>query len=165
MKRITSILAAAALVALMSDAAMAQATATQTVNLSVSAVQLIDVSSNSITLSIDGSSAVAGTQAVGSASDNSTSYSITHNAGSNLRITAAIDSDMPAGTSLTVNLANAGGNGSSAGTLTLSSTAQDAVTGIGAGVVSGETISYTFAADATAGQFSGSRTVTLTLTN
>jgi hypothetical protein len=165
MKRSLSLLAAAAFVALISDAAMAQATATQTVSLSVSAVQLIAVSNSAVTLTIDGTSAVAGTNAVGSASDNSTTYSITHNGASNLRITAAIDAVMPSGTSLSLGLANAGGNGASAGTVVLSTTAQDVVTGIAAGVVAGETISYTFAADASAGQFSGSRTVTLTLTN
>jgi len=165
MKHLTSIFAAVAFVALVNDAAIAQVTATQTVNLSVSAVQLIAVSNSSVTLSIDGSAAVAGTNGVGSASDNSTTYSITHNGAASLRITAAIDAAMPAGTTLDLALANVGGNGSSAGTVILSSTAQDVVTGIAAGVVSGEAISYTFSADATAGQFSGSRTVTLTLTN
>lgn len=164
MKRLSSILAAAAFVAFISDAAMAQASATQTVTLAVNAVQLISVSSNAVTLTITGSGAAAGTNAVGSASDNTTTYNITHNAAAPLRITAAINTNMPAGTSLDLALGNTGGNGTGA-SVTLSSTAQDVVTGIGAGIISGGTIGYTFAADASAGQFSGSRTVTLTLTN
>ena len=165
MKRTISILAAAAFFAFISESAIAQSSAQQTVNLSVSAVQLIDVSSGSVTLSIDGSAAVAGTNAVGSATDNSTSYSITHNNGANLRVTAQIDAAMPAGMTLSIDLANAS-NGTSAGAVDLSDgTAKDVVTTIAKGVVSAETISYSFAADADAGQFSGSRTVTLTLTN
>jgi len=164
MKRTTSILAAAALVTLISGGLLAQSTATQTVTLSVASVQLIAVDNNAVTLSIDGTSAVAGTNAVGSATDNSTTYSVTHNGAANLRITAAIDAAMPAGMSLSINLANST-NGTSAGAVTLGTTAQDVVTGIAKGIVNGESIGYTFSANADAGQFSGSRTVTLTLSN
>ena len=165
MKRTSSTLAAAALVTLISGALMAQTqtTATQTVNLSVASVQLIAVSGNMVSLGIDGTSAVAGTNAVGTDTDNSTTYSVTHNGSTPLRITAAIDVAMPSGTSLSIDLATS--NGTSAGTVTLGTTAQDVVTGIAKGVISAQSIGYSFSADASAGEFLGSRTVTLTLSN
>jgi hypothetical protein len=91
------------------------------------------------------------------------SYAITTNE-SDRKITAAIDTNMPAGTTLAVTLAAPSG-GASAGGVVLSTTAQDAVTGISTLNASGLNVSYTLTATAAAGVVAAdSRTVTYTVT-
>jgi hypothetical protein len=132
----------------------------QTVNFSVAAVAKLAVSGNSITLAIN--DGTAGTSALTAVSDNATSYSLVNN--KIQKITAGLNSNMPANTSLVINLAD--GNGSSQGDVTLTSGAQTVVDNIARGAMSGGTITYTLNADATAGVItSTSRTVTLTLTD
>lgn len=148
----------AALVA--TGSAFASDTTTQTVTFEVSAINEISVSGNPGALTV--STATAGS-APNAVSDASSSYAITTNE-TNRKITAAIDTAMPAGVTLTVSLAAPTG-ATSAGAVTLGTVAQDAVTGISTVNESGNTITYGLSATAAAGvQASASRTVTLTIT-
>ncbi len=78
--------------------------------------------------------------------DNSTATAITN--GTTMKITGAIDSAMPTGLTLKVNLADPDDTGSavSAGDVILSATAADLVTGIGPVAQEGLTITYTLSA-------------------
>lgn len=148
------------------QAAFAQSTATQSVNLTVSTVYKISTSGNPAALTV--TTGTAGTDALTSVSDNSTTYSITQNYGNAVKITANLDAALQTGYALTLNLAST--KGTSAGTINISNatsgSALSVVTGINRGADAGQTISYTFSALASAGMLtSTTRTVTLTLTN
>jgi hypothetical protein len=133
-------------------------TATQTVTCEIQAIDELSVSGDPAPLII--SSAAAGSEPT-SATDSSTTYSITTNQAGR-KITGQIDTDMTAGT-LTVNLTAPTG-GTSTGNVTLSSVAADLVTGFGAVAEGTRTITYTFSATASAGvAASTTKTVTLTL--
>ncbi|MDI9607840.1 MAG: hypothetical protein QM228_06240, partial [Atribacterota bacterium] len=77
-----------------------------------------------------------------------------------------IDSAMPTGLTLKVNLADPDDTGSavSAGDVILSATAADLVTGIGPVAQEGLTITYTLSATVEVAPTSGSKTVTFTVT-
>ena len=146
--------------------AFAQATATQTVTLAVNSVFKISTSGNPGALTITTGS--AGTDALTSVGDNSTSYSITQNFGNAVKITAHMDAALTSGYTLNLNLAST--KGTSAGSVDISNatsgSAVDVVTGINRGADAGQAISYTFSALASAGTLSStSKTITLTLTN
>jgi len=142
-----------------SSSLLATNTATQTVTIAVSAINELSVSGNPGALTI--SAATAGS-APTSVSDASTTYAITTNE-STRKITAAIGVAMPAGTTLTANLAAPTG-GTSAGALALSTTAVDVVTGITKLNESGKSITYSLSATSAAGTVSSTtRTVTLTV--
>jgi len=138
----------------------AASSTTQTVTFSVSAINEISVSGNPGALTV--SSATAGS-APSSATDSSTTYAITTNE-TNRKITGAINSAMPSGTTLAVQLAAPTG-ATGAGSVTLGTSAADLVTGIATLNESGKTITYTFSATTAAGTVSSStRTVTPTIT-
>jgi len=148
------------------QAALAQSTATQSVNLTVSTVYKISTSGNPSALTV--TTGTAGTDALTSVSDNSTTYSITQNFGNTVKITANLDAALQAGYTLNINMVST--KGTSAGSVNISNatsgSALSVVTGINRGADAGQTISYTFAALASAGMLtSTTRTVTLTLTN
>ena len=148
------------------QAVLAQSTAIQSVNLTVSTVYKISTSGNPSALTV--TTGTAGTDALTSVSDNSTTYSITQNFGNTVKITANLDAVLQAGYTLNINLAST--KGTSAGTINISNatsaSALSVVTGINRGADAAKTISYTFAALASAGMLtSTTRTVTLTLTN
>ncbi|MBB4635439.1 hypothetical protein [Longimicrobium terrae] len=133
-------------------------TATQTVSYEVSAVNEISVS-GSPSLVISAATAGSG---LTSASASGT-YAITTNE-TDRKITAEIDSDMPSGVTLSVSLAAPSG-ATSAGAVTLSSTAVDVVTGVSTVNQSGLNITYGLSATVSAGVVSaGNRTVTYTIT-
>lgn len=160
MKRITILLAVFALAAIMTQPVFAQATANQTVNLTVNSIYKLAVSGNPGALTI--SDMVVGASSA-STSDATSTYSMTTNV-TNSRISAQLDAALPAGLTLTIALV--GGNGTSAGTVDVSDgTAKNVVTSIARGAANAQTITYGFTADASAGAFTGSRVVTLTLTN
>lgn len=138
---------------------MAANTATQTVTFQVAAINEIAVSGNPGALIIN--TATAGSEPA-SVTDATTSYRFTTNQ-NNKKITGAINSNMPANTTLEINLTAATG-WSSAGYQSLSTSAVDLATG-GRRAASGLTITYRFSATVDAGELSDSRTVTLTLTN
>jgi hypothetical protein len=135
-------------------------TTTQTVTFEVQAIDEIAASG-------DPGALVVYTATAGSepdvATDNTTTYAITTN-GTNKKITGEIDVAMPANTTLEVNLAAPTG-GTSAGSVSLSASAADLVTGITQRAESGLTITYSLTATVSAGIVaSDTRTVTLTLT-
>ncbi|HET6230091.1 MAG TPA: hypothetical protein VFE05_08480 [Longimicrobiaceae bacterium] len=132
-------------------------TATQSVAYEVQAInQIAFTGSPSLTIS---------TATAGSAPTSVTangSYAITTNE-TDRKITAELDSDMPAGTTLSVTLAAPSG-ATSAGAVSLSTTAQDVVTGISTVNQSGLNAGYTLAATVAAGVVpAGSREVTYTV--
>lgn len=138
--------------------ASAQQTAQQVVSYEVAAVDQITVS-GSPSLVIN--SATAGST-LNSASASGT-YAVTTN-GANRKITAAIDTNMPTGVTLTVSLGAPTG-ATSAGTVTLNNVAQDVVTGISTVNQSGLSISYGLSATISAGVVpAGNKTVTYTIT-
>ncbi len=160
MKRITILLAVFALAAIMTQPMFAQATANQTVSLTVSSIYKLAVSGNPGALTI--SDMVVGATSA-STSDASSNYSMTTNV-ANSRMSAQLDAALPAGLTLTIALV--GGNGTSAGAVDVSDgTAKNVVTAIARGAANAQTITYGFTADVSAGPFTGSRVVTLTLTN
>ena len=139
-----------------------QGSAAQSVTLQVQPVTKLGVSGNPGSLVI--SDAQAGVSEM-SVEDNSTAYSLTTNL-DNMKIVASIDSPMPAGTRLLMNLASSGGT--SAGLVEVSNATLpvDVVTGIGKGAQVSQSIAYVFSADAEVGGIpSQTRTITLTLTN
>lgn len=134
--------------------------ATQTVTFSVIPINEISVTGNPGTMTVSTSPAGA---APNTASDSSTSYAITTN-GSYRKITAAINSPMPVGVTLTVDVTAPTG-ATSAGAVMLGTTPADVVTGITGIAESGRRITYVSAATSEAGVInSQSRTVTLTVT-
>jgi hypothetical protein len=159
MKTRLIIAAAMALVLGLSSLALAGSTATQSVTYEVQAINEISVSGDPGSLIIN--TATAGSEP-NDATDNSTTYAITTN-GSNKKITGEIDTAMPTDVTLKVNL-QAPTGGTSAGAVTLTSTAADLVTGISTVAQSGLTITYTLSATVDAGVVaSASKTVTLTI--
>lgn len=143
-------------------AAIAQAsnTASQTVTFQVTALNEITVTGNPQPLIINTATAGSGPVSV---QDASTKYSITTNEESK-KIAAALDTAMPTGTTLKVKLASS--KGSSAGDVTLDTTAANVVTGLSKCDDSDQTITYTFGATSAAGVIdSQTRTVTFTLTD
>ena len=146
--------------------AAAQATANQTVSLAVNAVYKIATSGNPGGLTI--TTGTAGTDALSTVSDNTTSYSITQNVAGTVKVTANLNSALSAGYTLQLNLASS--KGTSAGTVDISGTtpgsALNVVTGIAMGADANQTVTYTFGANASAGTLSSTnKVVTLTLTN
>jgi len=159
MKKISIIVLVAGSLCLLSGIAMAATSATQTVTYAVSAINAITVSGNPAALTVN--AATAGS-APTSVSDATTTYAITTNE-TGKKITGAINTDMDAGLTLTVNLVAPTG-GSSAGATSLSSVAADLVTGITTLNESGKTITYNLSATSAAGVVgSASKTVTLTI--
>ncbi len=138
-------------------------TATQTVGYEVQEIALIDVSGSPAAMTI--TAAPAG-QAPTPVTDATTTYSITNNAGTDSKkITAAINTDMPTGVTLEVEL-EAPTGGSSSGKVVLSDEALPVVTGIDNVSEAGMIITYTLSATAAAGKVtSASKTVTFTITN
>jgi hypothetical protein len=166
MKKSTVIIALVALSAFAFQASFAQASATQNLTLAVNTVYKIATSGNPGALTI--TTGTAGTDALTSVSDNSTTYSMTQNYGNTVKITANLDAALSAGYTLQINLAST--KGTSAGTVDISNatsgSAATVVSAINKGAESGKTITYTFSALASAGTLSSTaKVVTLTLTN
>jgi hypothetical protein len=166
MKKSLVIITLVALSAFAFQAAFSQATATQNLSLAVNTVYKIATSGNPGALTI--TTGTAGTDALTSVSDNSTTYSITQNYANTVKITANLDAALPAGYTLQINLASS--KGTSAGTVDISNatsaSALDVVTAIAKGADAAKAIGYTFSANASAGTLgSTAKVVTLTLTN
>ena len=147
-------------------------TATQSVTMTVNEIAVIDVTGNPGTLTIVAPGTGGTTPA--NPTDNSTyaQYTSTRAGALTRTITAEIGAlDVtPAGTSLKLTAAPAGGQGTSAGQKTLSSTAQSVVTGIasvatGTGATSGAQLTYELSLDTMGSLVAAeSKTVTVTLT-
>lgn len=157
--KFTKVIAAFVFLCGTASAGFAQTSATHDVTVVVPEFNMIAVSGN-LTLTLGAPASPGGdpTPAV----DAGSSYFVTTNATSK-KVTVALDSAFPTGITLTAELTPVGSS-TSAGAVTLSATAQDAVTGLG--LVSGNAaIEYTASATAAAGTMSETRTVTYTLTD
>lgn len=140
---------------------MAANTAQQTVTYEVTAINEISVSGDPTNLVVN--TATAGSEPTAD-TDATTTWAVTTNESSK-KMTGSIDSNMPANTTLEVNLAAPTG-GTGQGDVTLSTTAGDLVTGIATVAESGLTITYTLSATIAAGVVAqAQKTVTLTLTD
>jgi hypothetical protein len=149
-----------ATVALLAGATTASAqTATQNVTIQVNAISLIAVTGGSPSLTI--STATAGSNPTDATA--SVSWAVTTNQ-SNQKVTASINSAMPANVTLSAEL-DAPAGGTSAGAQSLSTTAVDMVTGISTLASAGLGLTYTLSATPAAGVVaSTTRTVTYTIT-
>lgn len=136
-------------------------TATQAVTMTIASTSNITTSGNPATMAVSLNSGGSG-----SATDNSTTYTVTSNTGApgSLKVTGSINSNMAPNTSLTATLSSAAG--SSQGAQTLSTTAVDLVTKIPTLVSDTGAITYVFGVSNgwTIASQTISRTVTLTLT-
>jgi hypothetical protein len=166
MKKTMMVLMISALSMITVESVRAQATATQTLTLAVNAVYKIATSGNPGPLTI--TTGTAGSDNLTAVTDNSTTYSITQNYGNTVKITANLNSVLPAGYTLLLGLNST--KGTSAGSVNISNatsgSAVNVVTAIQKGADAGQSITYTFSALASAGTLaSTAKTVTLTLTN
>jgi hypothetical protein len=154
MKKLTMVLAICAMSTLLISSAYAQ-TATQSFKLAVNSIYKIatvgTVPDLTITTATPGSDPTPVT-------DNSTTYSITHNNKDNgAKITAGIAPALPSGYTLTIDL-------DSKGAQDISTATKDVVANVAAGAFTGKTIAYSFSALATAGPLSAvTEVVTLTV--
>lgn len=144
-----------------SGIAMAASTATQTVTYQVSTINEIAVSGDPGSLIINSAVSGAGS-APAEATDASTTYALTTN-GTGETISAGLDSDMPSGVTLSINLAAPTG-GSSDGDVSLSSTAAEVVNSISGVAQSGLGITYKLDATMAAAVMASAATKTVTLT-
>lgn len=160
MKKFMILGAAALLVALLAPAAMADNAATQTVNFGVNEIQQIVVNNPSVDLTID--TAVAGQDPTPVTADSS--YSITVNSNSDRKITGEIDKNMEDGLTLEVALV-APKVGKSASDQKLTEKPVDLVIAMSRTKGDSLGMTYTLSATAEAGEVSGARTVTYTITN
>lgn len=155
MKRSIVVTALALATVALAPVVSAQSSASHDVTIAVSAIDEISVSGN-VTLTINDITLSQSAAA---------SYSVTTN-GVNRKIIAALNTDFSPTLSLDVTVAAPTAAGASAGTVTLSASAQDVVTGISAAAESGLTIDYTATADpSTPASTSETRTVTYTITS
>ncbi len=138
-------------------AAQGQTTVTQTVTYEVQAINEIGLNTP-VTLAINAATAGALSN---DATDDTTTYSITTNE-TGKKITARIDTAMPAGLLLKLRL-DPPSTGTSVGEVTLTTTPQDVVTGIGPATASKIKILYTLSATGAVVPTSGERSVTFTL--
>lgn len=138
--------------------ARAQTTVTQTVTYEVQAINEIGLNTP-LTLVINTAKAGALPYAV---ADDTTTYSITTNEAGK-KITAKIDTAMPAGLALKIRLDPPAQTGASTGEVTLNTTPQDVVTGIGPVTASKIKILYTLSATGAVAPTSGTISVTFTL--
>jgi hypothetical protein len=139
--------------------AMASETANQTVTYEIEAINELSVSGNPGALTVNAAVAGAAPTAV---EDATSSYAITTNE-TDRKITGAIDTDMPAGVTLTANLAAPTG-GTSANAVALTAVAADFVTGISTLNETAKSITYGLSATSAAGVVaSATKTVTFTI--
>ena len=134
----------------------------QTLNIEVKPITKLAVSGNPGALYITDASAGSDVLSV---SDNNSNYSMMTNL-DNMKIVASIDNPMPEGTRLMMKLESS--KGSSSGLVDVSNAMSpvEVVTALGKGSDLNQSITYTFAANASIGQLNvDSRVVTLTLTN
>lgn len=135
--------------------------ANQIVTFSVNAINEIAVSGNPGALAVN--AATAGSQP-NEATDNSTTYSISSN-GTNMKITGSINTAMPSGVTLKINLIPPTG-GSSAGDVSLGITPSNLISGATKVAETGKMITYKLSATVSAGVIvTANKTVTLTVTD
>lgn len=162
MKKSIMIIALVALSTFAFQMSLAQA-ANQLVTLEVKVVNKINIS-GPVSLMID--DAIPGGAGLQPVSDNSTSYNITHNGSAIGKITAAVNSPLPAGIKLELTLASTLGTSTGIQDISNATTAIDVVGGINQGKDATQMITYDFSATPEAGVFASTvKTVTLTVTD
>jgi len=144
--------------------AMAANTTTQDATITVEAINEISTSAGTVDITINAANAsVTAGDSSFTVTDTNTTMSYTTNEASK-KITAAIDADYAAGITLQVNVAST--SATSAGDVTLSTTAADVITGLGNAADSAETITYTATSTTSVAPNGGeTHTVTFTLTD
>jgi len=161
MKRLKFLLLAAALALALNRTALGADVGTHLMTFDFQAINEIEVTGSPI---LTVASAVAGEQPQ-EATDSSSTCAITTN-GTNKRITAIIDTAMPAHVTLKVGVTAPSGSGISQGYVTLTTSASNVVTGISHVADSNPTITYKLSATVQAGMLStDTRTVTFTLSD
>jgi hypothetical protein len=158
MKTIRTMILSAVLVVAAAASVSAQNTTTQDITINVQAINKIAISGGAHTMTIN-------TATAGQAPDDvvwATDWAITTNQ-TGSKVIASIGTDMPAGVTLKVNMAEPTG-ATPAGDVALTSADQELVTGITTLNESGLTLTYTASATAAAGVQSVVRTVTYTVT-
>jgi hypothetical protein len=139
---------------------LAASSDTQTVSFTISSISEINVSNTAVSLTVG--AATAGSQP--SDGTATSTYDITTNASQNgKKITASLSANMPDNVTLKVSVTPPTGASSPAGSVTLSTTAADVVTGLQGVAEQGLAIGYTLSATVAAAATSGSRTVTYTV--
>jgi len=141
---------------------MAGDNAVQTVSYTVNAINDISVSGDPAPMNVSTASAGSEPDEV---SDATTTYAITTNGGTDAKkITAGINTAMPSGVTLKINLA-APADATSLNDVDISNAtaAVDVVTAIDSIAESGKTITYKLSATIAAGEVSDSKIVTLTI--
>lgn len=142
--------------------AQRESSVTQTLTVEVKPITKIAVSGNPGALLITDVNASSEVLAV---SDNNSKYSMLTNL-DNMKIVASINDPMPSGTRLLLRLESSKGLSDGLVDVSNARSPVEVVSSLGKGSDLNQTISYTFAADASAGQIStDSRVITLTLTN
>lgn len=162
MKKFTMVLTAIVLTLVLVGSASAQ-TATQVLNLTVSPVQLLTVG-GAVNLTV-GAGATAGSDALTQATASSTYAYAFNSATASTKITAAITTggNLPGAMVLGVTFVPSAGKGTATPQV-LSTTAVNVLTAIANGF-DDATMDYTLDAKVSDGAFSGSRTITYTITN
>lgn len=163
--RVTALFTLLVLCTGLATTAQAQSDAQQ-VTIIVPSVNAFEIPTNAVTITVV---APAAGQQTGTGSDASTGYNLTTN-NSGMKITGQLDALYPTGISLQVLLgtptASSGGTAGTTTQTTLSTSAQDLVTGISRAYGSNVSIGYTASATAGAVPATGvTQTVTYTLTN
>jgi len=135
-------------------------TASHSVNFTVASINEIEIDAGVLNLTVD--SATAGSQPT--PANAASSYAITTNAATDgKKITAALDTPMPTGITLAVDMAAPSGSSASAGSVELGTTAVDVVNGIEGVAASGVAINYQLSATVAAAPVTGTKTVTYTI--
>jgi hypothetical protein len=162
MKKLTIILALVVVVLFTAQSVFAQTgTTSQNLSLEVKAIYKIGVSGDPAALIVQNATAGSGPDA---ATNATTTYSVTHLSSAVAKIVGTLDSNVPANTTLTVNLGAPAG-ATSAGALSLSTVGVQLVSNIANGSSSGNTIGYSFSATTGAAVGTATRVVTFTISN
>jgi len=147
------------LLLIITQTAGANNTATQNINITVSTINEISLSTNDVNLIVN---APSGGSTLDKVSDSTTTLSYSTNE-TNQKITATLDKSLPIGLTLLVEATSTSGN--SEGQVMLEDRAVDVITGLSNVSESGETVTYTLIPDMYAEPTTESYTITYTITS
>ncbi len=147
------------LLLIITQTAGANNTATQNINITVSTINEISLSTNDVNLIVN---APSGGSTLDKVSDSTTTLSYSTNE-TNQKITATLNKSLPIGLTLLVEATSTSGN--SEGQVMLEDRAVDVITGLSNVSESGETVTYTLIPDMYAEPTTESYTITYTITS
>jgi len=147
------------LLLIITQTAGANNTATQNINITVSTINEISLSTNDVNLIVN---APSGGSSLDKVSDSTTTLSYSTNE-TNQKITATLNKSLPIGLTLLVEATSTSGN--SEGQVMLEDRAVDVITGLSNVSESGETVTYTLIPDMYAVPTTESYTITYTITS